>query len=694
MITAPAGDSARRCAKALVLAALTAALAGLAAPAPAAADPTAGEPPTPAPTTTEPDTSYHSVVEAATLLTAGLGARHELDADRLAAKGAHDLAQALAGEPGARVSVAPVAGSANSKQEHLLSLRGFDPGDVLVLVDGAPVGDPDSGVVDLAQYPLDGVRRVIVVRGPSSLLYGPGALAGVVHLVTGDGPGAGSARWSVEAEPSGAFAARTAAGLRAGPAWGGFAASLRDTPGFPVAAGFEPQRNEDGGLRANSDRRDVSLRARGTTRRGPLRLLGGAALSDHAGGVPYSVADPAPSTLWRRTWRREAADLGAELDVGPRLRVRGHVYAAHQHDTLATYSDTSFDTILADGDGVSTHDGFRVGWLLAPRWRIAPGAEVTLGAHHRLDLVQRQSERGGPWEPFRSETGSLALEARVRPLDWLRLQGGASGVAFFKEQAGGTTPGEDLLDWEALVGAVVALPGAMALRLAGARKVGFPTFKRLYGTYGNPDLRTQRARLLELGLESGPWLDGAVSVEVSLFRADVDDLVGRGGTPNTIRFDNIDQARLQGVELSATLRPAAWVEVTAGYTWLDAVELGAGEPRPRLDYRPAHTGQLGLGGVLPWTGTRWSVRYGLVSERSVANEVPTESPTASTPARLHLPWYGLTDAHLQQPIALGNAGELHVGLWGHNLGDAYYEASPGRPAPGRRVVVGLGGRLP
>lgn len=66
-----------------------------------------------------------------------------------------------------------------------ISLRGASFGQVLVLVNGRRMNDPQSGHhhMDLA-VPLDAVERIEVLRGAGSTLYGADAAGGVLHLIT------------------------------------------------------------------------------------------------------------------------------------------------------------------------------------------------------------------------------------------------------------------------------------------------------------------------------------------------------------------------------------------------------------------------------------------------------------------------------------------------------------------------------
>ncbi|MEM9876647.1 MAG: TonB-dependent receptor, partial [Myxococcota bacterium] len=65
-----------------------------------------------------------------------------------------------------------------------LRLNGLDGPYTQVLIDGLPSYSPLTGVYGLEQLPSEMLERVEVVKGGASSLYGPGAIAGVVHLVT------------------------------------------------------------------------------------------------------------------------------------------------------------------------------------------------------------------------------------------------------------------------------------------------------------------------------------------------------------------------------------------------------------------------------------------------------------------------------------------------------------------------------
>jgi iron complex outermembrane recepter protein len=67
----------------------------------------------------------------------------------------------------------------------LLTERGIRG--IKVLLDGLPLNDPSGFAPDLFDVDWNGVRRIEVLRGPASALYGGGAAGGVLNIETRDG---------------------------------------------------------------------------------------------------------------------------------------------------------------------------------------------------------------------------------------------------------------------------------------------------------------------------------------------------------------------------------------------------------------------------------------------------------------------------------------------------------------------------
>jgi len=74
-----------------------------------------------------------------------------------------------------------------------ISIRGTNPSQTQVLVDGVRVKSPTLGQAELSDISPDLIERIEVIRGPQSTLYGADAIGGVVNFITRKGKGPFSA---------------------------------------------------------------------------------------------------------------------------------------------------------------------------------------------------------------------------------------------------------------------------------------------------------------------------------------------------------------------------------------------------------------------------------------------------------------------------------------------------------------------
>ena len=65
-----------------------------------------------------------------------------------------------------------------------VQVQGFSPDYTLILVDGEPLIGRTAGTLDLTRVAVGNIKRIEIVKGPSSSLYGSEALAGVINIIT------------------------------------------------------------------------------------------------------------------------------------------------------------------------------------------------------------------------------------------------------------------------------------------------------------------------------------------------------------------------------------------------------------------------------------------------------------------------------------------------------------------------------
>ena len=90
-------------------------------------------------------------------------------------------------------------------------LRGADPGQALVLIDGVPIGNvaATDGSIDFGNLTALDIDRIEVLRGPQSALYGSDAMSGVINIITKKGkPGKPRISTTIEAGSYGTISSR------------------------------------------------------------------------------------------------------------------------------------------------------------------------------------------------------------------------------------------------------------------------------------------------------------------------------------------------------------------------------------------------------------------------------------------------------------------------------------------------------
>ena len=65
-----------------------------------------------------------------------------------------------------------------------VQLQGLNPDYTIILIDGEPLIGRTAGVLDLNRIAVGNVKKIEIVKGPSSSLYGSEAMAGVINIFT------------------------------------------------------------------------------------------------------------------------------------------------------------------------------------------------------------------------------------------------------------------------------------------------------------------------------------------------------------------------------------------------------------------------------------------------------------------------------------------------------------------------------
>ena len=593
-------------------------------------------PPEPAPET-DPDTR---VVVVTT------GTRTEQDAatspiatevvtrDEIVGSGAENLAEALE-ESGASIQ------TSTSYNGTSLRLRGLDPEQILIVVDGQRVTGRIGGAIDLRRFTVENVERIEIVEGAGSVLYGSDALAGVVNIVTRP-PEPG-----IAAEVHGAYGSRNTvdasgrvAGGRRSP--GGWAWGLAAFGGYHGTDAWDADPSDlsttgdaigQWNLGASAD-----LQIPGQTL-GKLRwTLSGDYLERDAQGV----TETATGAVLDRRNLTQTSNATAKLEWrGPDSRLVTSVHHNYFRDQFRQdqRGDTALDQYQPTHDHVgqaqlqldqyigrhvlTTGIDAQVEWLTTTRIVRNP-AEGTGGSNvdrQRLALFVQDE-----WTPSASPRISLLPALRV-DFDT------AFGVYPTGRLAMLVAPREDL---------IVRVSYGRGYRAPGFREMylSFTNAGVGYRVAGNPSLRPEQAWTLDLGATWTPreWIHVGASVFDNRLRDLITtDLVTTGGVGqlDVFGYVNVGSAYTRGLEANAGVEFLRHFTLTGSYTLLDARDQQTGL---RLPGRAIHQGAASFEVFQRRWGTRLFARVGAVGRQPFTTGADGEQsftePYASLDLRL------------------------------------------------------------
>lgn len=597
------------------------------------------------------------------------------DMDRL---NLETLGEAIAAMPGASLSH-------NSRNEDIVYVRGFDPRQVPVFLDGIPQYVPYDGYIDFGRFTTFDLAEIRVAKGAASLLYGPNTLGGAVNLVTRKPtrPLEGDARIGI-----GSGGKREAAGnlgMRSGNWYLQAGWSWLDADSFPLPRGFHDYKakpTDTGDDRANAYHADrkASIKLGWTPNARDEFAIGYSRQHGDKGNPAYTGRANQGIRFWRWPyWDKESLYFIGNLGLGSDYALKLRAYEDRYGNGLDAYTDGSYMTQLFNTSFPSTYADSTRGGSVELVSEAFANHDLHVAFHYKDDR-HRESNPKSPTKNYRDVTTSIAIEDVVTLADAWRLRLGASHdqrdareVYFWPT---GSTSANN-----ALAELVHDLGERGQLYASVSRKTRFPTIKdrysaRLGTALPNPDLKPETARNFELGWRGQPW--AGARTEVALFESRIDGLIQNalvastqcGGTVCN-QAQNIGKVRHRGIELSLHQSFAERGWLGAGYTWLDRDNLS--NPTAPLTDSPRQRVFAQAGWAFL---SQWRVVADAEAERG---RIVTSIAPGNRNGYVTLHGYAVFGAKL----VWSPWRTLDIEAGGRNLGDRWYEFADGYPMPGR-----------
>lgn len=505
-----------------------------------------------------------------------------------------------------------------------ISIRGSEPSQVLILVDGQPMNSRQNGQVDLSQLTTEQIERIEVLKGPASALYGANALGGVVNIITKGASEVPEAEFNLA---YGSFNTKK------------YSYIIRNRVDN-VGINLSLIKKSSDGYRENSYLEQVNFFTKFDVKLNKhSNLLFTFQHNDSDKGVPGSTAYPSPNaeqddtdTNLNLQWKQKKEKY--DLNLAIYHNVHEQVYdnpdewgytGPSEHDTKRTGIDFNrtdyfnshtltygleFTKNKIDSTENGQHDTLNKAIFIQDKWTVMEPLELTIGA--RFD----------DHELFGSE---------VSPR----------------------------------FGAVYSFNNNLNVHASVGKAYRTPTFNDLYWpatmfAEGNPDLEPEIAIAYETGIR---YLDKGLKAELDYFNRDVKDLINwAAGNDGIWRPYNINQAQTEGIDLNITREVTEALTLSLNYTYLDSRDKETDDI-----IAASHNTNLGL------TYNKDGISASLIGHMIDGRPDDLES-------------YSVVNAKISKNFIVKNE-EIEVAFAVNNLLDAEYEVNKGYPMPGRNYML-------
>jgi iron complex outermembrane receptor protein len=457
-----------------------------------------------------------------------------------------------------------------------VDIRGFGQtgvSNVVVMVDGFRLNPPDLAGPDFSSVPLDQIERIEIVRGGGSVLYGDGAVGGVINIITKKGQKKSEARLLTSYGSYDTFESAASVGGQIYGVNGSLDGSYYDSDGYRDNGGL---RKSDGSAKFSYDVNDrIGLSLAASYHKDKQGFPGGVPLED-VDSMGKRTESSSPNDFGETTDNRVSGSM--EAQAGPLGVLKFSTgYRWRDNDFIIGYTP-----LLSKGEQTDTIDedtcNFNLG-LTKPYEILGLKHKLLLGTeYYRTDYV---TERIGQRIKKDSDIGDLGLFVmnEWRLLKPLTLTFGyryniydstirTSRLVRSGQDVKWEKSGKSDENWnnQAFETGIVYEAGSVATLFASyASSFRTPNVDELALSEGN--LKPQEGKHIDVGLRG--FVGDHLEFSLTLFQIDIS---------NEIFFDSINQVnrnfdddtRRRGVETEVKYSPIDVLYLWANYTYMQA----------------------------------------------------------------------------------------------------------------------------
>lgn len=601
--------------------------------------------------------------------------------------GAKTVADALEMTPGIDVQT-------GMKGQSSLKLRGFDQRDVKVLIDGVPAHEAYDGSLDLGQIPIDSVAKIKIVKGASSVLYGPNTMGGVINIITKKG----SEKPFTSITTSFGENSTQNYILNHGAAKGKFnywiSGSHRTSDGFDVSDRFDPanprtgtgtEYNEDGGTRDLSHYTYNTFNSKlGYEYDDNSKIYLAFDYHENEKGCPTES-----DRYWEFSeWLQWQTAIAAEHDFTDILSMKARVYYVDHDDTLEDVSWDAAHTTSRKWFEKSTYDDYTMGGELQAYLDFGDISLLKLGAtymkdnHTQRDYYDATTRSvvmfGDPigWQPeeeYEIDVYSFGIEDEIRFLERFTFTAGMSYDVHDPVKNYDNVPRDSESTWNPQAGIAFDATEALNLYASVGKKTRFPQMKELYSDLagGNSSLKPQKTIAYEVGAKQK--IGTAADISLAFFMNDIEDRIGRDINGD---YTNIAETDSKGMEAQLNLMTPWNLDIGLSYTYMNSEDKASPTSQTvDSDNVPEHKAVIDL---------LYALNFGLTT----SFQCVYTGEQYDEDATVKLDDFLVFNAKLNQNIKIYKNIRTDLFVEIKNIFDENYDEGFG-PTPGRSILGGM-----
>ncbi|HEX2964978.1 MAG TPA: TonB-dependent receptor [Syntrophorhabdaceae bacterium] len=454
-----------------------------------------------------------------------------------------------------------------------IHIRGMRANATQIMVNGVNVVSPSLGIADIGKIPIENIERIEIVKGSGSLLYGSGAMAGTINIITKSpkrekpdlriSSGYGTQNTYRIAAENGMFIGRDI--------------------GYYLTAG----RTKTDGFRDNSYLKQNDVSAKVLWDKNEfinVTLYGDYIYRKY--GVPGVVPPPGTGDYYRngvKFYNDESATLldhSSDKDGHAVLEIKGEPFKWLGYNVRGHYTgmeNYNYSRYAYDGSGAENWVGNRIAGVDGHvNFYPFEGARLLLGGEYKdFDWKNRgynlntDGSRIGPESVSKAHmfTRSLFTEAEYRPSKYWKALAGVRHE-YHSAYGGIFLP---------LFGVVINPHETTALKFSHGRHFVAPTPNDLYWpadlfTRGNPNLKPEIGWHTDATIEQSLFKD-KLFMTLSYFHWNVDDKIQwEPDSQGVFTPINLGGYKADGMEAGVRIGPFYDMTLALNYTYTDARE--------------------------------------------------------------------------------------------------------------------------